>query len=513
MRKSTSIIILSTLSFMGTPAIAITFDPVTHKVVETQDEINQRHDKDDVENWALAHQADGKGDSALYFANKNHADLKALRTDYSTFKDGQTKFNQATATGLVGLAKGIDASNTAISNLQADNEDLSVAVSNNGKAISGVTNTVTEQGSRISELETTTVRQPALENEANARIQESEDRIKGDADLNQRVDGSYAVLANHEDRLVSQEAAQKDTAGRINVIRTEQARQANKQIETDRTVSSVNDTAKRGVSIASKSSAKADDAIRTNEQQNAWITDVQTKADTAVSKVPVFEKGIDEAHERINGLDRKTDQTANDASYARGKADFADQSATQAHQRINGLDAKTDVTNAVVADHETRITSNTNRVANVESGLAQTNDNVNVVYHNTQINAQNIDTLNKDVRSVDRASIERSKAAVFESKAYTDATAQALEAKMDRQYNKVRKEAFAGVAGVAAMTNMPFIPGEGWAVSASTGFYKNASAAAMGLQYQPSATDAFRVSGSISNGGEGAFGAGFTHHF
>ena len=453
MKNTTAIALVSTLVFVGAPAFAI----------------------------------DG---SALFTTTPS--DTTSSNNSAPSFEQTQTQFNQATVNGLVGLAKGLD-----------------------------------NHEQRIGELETTTVRQPALENESNARIKESEERIANDASTNVRVDGAYALLKQQSERSDYQQARIEDNA-------------------------------------------------RQNEDQQVWITDVQTKADTAVSKIPVFEKGIDDNSKRLDGLDRKTDQTANDASYARGKSDFADQSATRAHVRLDGLDTKTDATNTTVArqgdqidnvtkqqtqttyrlnqtnqtvsqlgdrttalevgqrgqtetlndhqsqistlnqtvgDHDARITSNTNRISNVEGGLAQTNQNVSTVYHNTQVNARNIDTLNKDIQTVDRASIERSKAAVFESNAYTDARTQALETKMDQQYNKVRREAFAGVASVAAMANMPFVAGEGWSLSASTGFYKGASAAAMGVQYQPSATDVFRVSGSISNGGDGAFGAGFSHHF
>ena len=209
-----------------------------------------------------------------------------------SFEQTQTQFNQATVNGMSGLAKGMD-----------------------------------NHEQRINELEVTTVRQPALENESKARVKESEERIANDASTNIRVDGAYALLKQQSERSDYQQARIEDNA-------------------------------------------------RQNEDQQVWITDVQTKADTAVSKIPVFEKGIDDNSKRLDGLDRKTDQTAADASYGRGKADFADQSATRAHNRLDGLDTKTDATNTKVASQGDQINSIAKQQTQTTYRLNQTNQTV-----------------------------------------------------------------------------------------------------------------------------------------
>lgn len=545
MKSVITVVALSALTF--TAAQAVSFDPETGMIQETQKEIDDRQDKVGVDNWAYANQANGTANSALYFANKNHAALKETNAAIANQQQHLEVHDQA----MMVLAKGLDTHQQAIGEntrrLNTDDRQLDhLQQVANSQGADIRQNTVGIKQASASASEAKDLAQTANDVNASQDAQIKEEvaeRIKGYTDTNKRVDGAYDVLGNHEGRIVTLEGKEQATSDRVNVIRNEQARQANKQVETDYRISQTKTAASRANAGVSRVDTKVDDEHRTNENQQVWITDVQTKADTAVSKIPVFEKGIDDNSKRIDGLDRKTDQTADDASYARGKADFADGSASRAHERLDGVNTTLKGVQSTQSDHETRITNNAQNISalgqevdtkaskasvtQVQQNLNTTNQQVNTntqniervgqtagqalevgntAYHNTQVNARNID-------SVDRASIERSKAAVFEANAYTDRSKAQLEQRMDQQYNKVRREAFAGVASVAAMSGMPFLQGTGTSIAVGTGFYKGASAAAMGVQYQPSETDAFRVSGSISNGGDGAVSAGFAHRF
>lgn len=576
MRKVTSVAILSTMSFFVANANAVSFDPVTGKVIESQEEANTRHDKEGVANWAFANQADGKASSALYFANKNHADIKEVKATQATYQQqsndafaNQQQHLEVHDQALLGLAKGMDTITASVkeNTRRLDTDDrqldhLQQVANSQGADIRQNTASLKQQEYRIGALEETAVSSEIASNNSEvARVnseealghsleavdsskaalastavldgrvtEETKERILNDTTTNQRIDKSFEVTANHEGRIVSLEDGQKDAAGKLNIVQTAVSRQANKQVETDRHLSQNDSGIQRAQSTASNAKTLAEKAItgnednaRTNENQQVWITKVQTTADFAASKVPVFEAGIDQNSKRIDGIDRNLAQTAGDASYARGKADFLDHRTiemgttieTQGKQ-ITELNNGQAVQDAKLDNHGNRITSLEGRTGAVEKDLSATksqvktntaniqtvNHTANVAYQNTQINAQNI-------HEVDRASAERSKAVLSESKSYTDAA----EQRMDSRVEKLRSDAFSGIAGVAAMANMPIIPGEGWAMSASSGFYKNASAVAVGVQYQPSATDAFKVSGSISNSGDGVYGAGFTHKF
>lgn len=382
---------------------------------------------------------------------------------------------------------------------------------NHSARISTLEDKSSNQEGRIGELETTTVRQPALENESNARIKESEDRIEGDAKLNERTDKAFGTLANHEDRIVDLEGQQSTNTSDIARVKTHQ------------------------------------------------------KADH--DKVKFLDRRHVDTANRINGLDRKTDQNAKDASYAVGKVDYLDKehiaTNNQVYQQadhlkaldadqirqdkeINGKASKGSV-NAL----SDRVSTNENRTTQVEGrttalegrttalevGQAETNQHVetnrqniqkvgntansalkvgNSAYTQAQRNTLRLDghdadiaTLNRNVQAVDQKSIERSRLTLEEANNFTQNKFDQLNSRVD----KVQKEERSGIAGVAAIAGMPAIPGYKWQTSFGAGSFKDASAVAMGVFYQPTPTDAFKFAGALTNGGSNnaVFSGGFTH--
>lgn len=307
---------------------------------------------------------------------------------------------------------------------------------------------------RIDVMEKDTVRQPALENESNARNLESQEREKGDRQLNERTDEAFGVLANHEGRIVNLENSDKAQSDKIqwldkshmedhvrmdaaegnistlkndtqNLTKLAQA-EGFKLIDHDKSINALKeDNAKTKDSInelGDLSNQNADDIdnlkVLTNKnkvgvegntqainnlktqsnmtthraQDNTHRIDGLTDTQKADHDKLVFldERHVDTAN-RVDGLDRKTDQTANDASYAKGKADY--------------LDAEHVKTNAQVYNHEGRIVT----LENADKAQNQSiNDNRTAINNvNTTVNTQggqiagnrnDIDTLQSDMK-------------------------------------------------------------------------------------------------------------------
>lgn len=502
-------------------------------------------------------------------------------------------------------------------------DELDVKTDSHGARIGTLEDKASNQGSRIDELETTTVRQPALENESKARIKESEDRIEGDAKLNQRTDEAFGVLANHEGRIVDLEGRSDATDGKLNIIQNNAARTDNKLIETNRHVNTVEDTAKRALSgVGTVKKSVADNATA--------IDSVKADQKTDHDKIEFLDQRHVDTANRIDGLDRKTDQTANDASYAVGKVDYLDKEhiatnnqvyqqadhlkaldADQIRQddainskaskstvdtltgrvgdnesrttmvegrttsletratnnegrtsslekradkgeartttlesradktdlRTSSLESRTDRNEARTGVIESRTTIVEGRATKLEAGQAETNRQVesnrqniqkvdntanaalkvgNSAYTQAQRNTLRLDghdadiaTLNRSVQAVDQKSIERSRQTLDQANAFTQSKFDQVNSRVD----KVQKEERAGIAGVAAIAGMPAIPGYKWQTSFGAGSFKDASAVAMGVIYQPTPTDAFKFAGALTNGGadNAVFSGGFTH--
>lgn len=243
-------------------------------------------------------------------------------------------------------------------------------------------------GERIDVMEKDTVRQPALENEAAARNLESQEREKGDRQLNERTDEAFGVLANHEGRIVTLENSDKAQGDKIQWLDKSHMEDHVRLDAADGKISTLqNDTG----NLTKLSQAIGNKVI----QQDGQISTLERHQKADHDKVKFLdERHVDTAN-RIDGLDRKTDQTADDASYAKGKADY--------------LDGEHVKTNAQVYDHEGRITTleNADKAQNQSINDNRTAiNNVNTTVNNQggQIagNRQDINALQSDMK--DKAS-------------------------------------------------------------------------------------------------------------
>lgn len=300
---------------------------------------------------------------------------------------------------------------------------------------------------RIDVMEKDTVRQPALENESQARIKESEDRIKGDRDLNARADEAFGVLGNHEGRIVDLENAKKEQGDKIQWLDKSHMEDHGRLDAAEGNISGLQNDTKNLTKLAQVTGLKVMDqdkaiggmkndittlgemtdqnsddidnlkvkanqakvgvegntqainnlkvdASRTNDTVSGHTTQINTlnEAQKADHDKIVFldQRHVDTAN-RVDGLDRKTTQTANDASYAKGKADY--------------LDGEHIKTNEQVYNHEGRIVTleNADKAQNQsinDNRTAINNVNTTVATQGGQItaNRNDINTLQSDMQ-------------------------------------------------------------------------------------------------------------------
>lgn len=120
-----------------------------------------------------------------------------------------------------------------------------------------------------------------------------------------------------------------------------------------------------------------------------------------------------------------------------------------------------------------------------------------------------VDNLNVYVNQSNTYSKSYTDQSVAEAKDYADRG----DAKLSSKIEDVKHRAYSGVAGVAAMANIPSVPGHTFDVGVGVGTFENAASVAVGAHYRPSDDNVFKVSVSKGNEGSAVFGAGYTYGF
>lgn len=80
---------------------------------------------------------------------------------------------------------------------------------------------------------------------------------------------------------------------------------------------------------------------------------------------------------------------------------------------------------------------------------------------------------------------------------------------LDNKIDRVEKRANAGIAGVTAISSIPYVAEDTFSFGMALGHYRNSQAVATGIQYKPSPNTNVRVNASWNNGGDTNVGAGF----
>lgn len=175
--------------------------------------------------------------------------------------------------------------------------------------------------------------------------------------------------------------------------------------------------------------------------------------------------------------------------------------------------AKTDAVNKGQLDEERDA-----RIAGDKQTLKQAMDytDVSIQYSEAKIN--------KRITEEQQACIEGEEQTLAAANRYTDETfGQVTHTVLDnaRQYtdqrfsqldnkiSQVEKRANAGIAGVTAISSIPYVNSERFSFGMAMGHYRDAQAIATGVQYKPTANTNVRLNASWNNGGDTSIGAGF----
>lgn len=188
--------------------------------------------------------------------------------------------------------------------------------------------------------------------------------------------------------------------------------------------------------------------------------------------------------------------------------------------RVDGVQKVQTQHSATLADHETRISTNTSEIKKTQTVVKAQGETL--VNHETRItnNETNISNLSNDYyqfqdtynynNQVINQNMQAYRAqAVQQSKAYTDQQVGQLR-------NEVRdnqKEYRSGIASVAAMANIPVVPGQTFTVGAGIGQFKDRTALAVGVGANISQNVAAKASVGFSNDSDAVVGAGIGFGF
>lgn len=186
------------------------------------------------------------------------------------------------------------------------------------------------------------------------------------------------------------------------------------------------------------------------------------------------------------------------------------------HQYVDSaLEAKVDRQTQYDKDHaqDKKIAQNTQATKTLEEKKLDKRDFDEALNTQGQLNESfdgRIDNNTSAIRNESKARVEGQKAAVQEANTYTDNKFSSLK----RTVEKNKKQANAGIAGVAAMANIPTVSqGSRFAVGAGTGVYGGEQAISVGFSAR--INDSFVTKASVSTSSEGTpvFGAGASYEW
>lgn len=149
-----------------------------------------------------------------------------------------------------------------------------------------------------------------------------------------------------------------------------------------------------------------------------------------------------------------------------------------------------------IADHDVRITNNETNISNLSNDYYQFQDTYN---YNNQV-------INQNMRSY-------SAQAVQQSKAYTDQQVGQLRNDWQQGRSDDQREYRSGIASVAAMANIPVVPGQAVTVGAGIGQFKDRTALAVGVGANIGTNVQVKGSVGFSNGSDAVAGAGIGFGF
>lgn len=272
-------------------------------------------------------------------------------------------------------------------------------------------------------------------------------------------------------------------------------------------------TANTALDKATVADAKAEAAQTTANTALDKATAADTKADTALNKATAADTKADTALDKATAADTKADAAQTTANAAETKADNAQTTADTALD--TAVQAETNAnqyTDNSVTENNKWIVKNISQ-AKTES-VKTSNDYTDSKLKDfkfdgsTILNEANQYTDNS-VKQVYTKSVNYTYSKFNQLKADTDKRFNQVDQRMD----KLDKRVNAGLAGVTAISSIPYVTCDNgcntYSFGMGAGNYKNGNAVAAGLQVKTSANTNFRANLSLDSENNSAVGAGF----
>lgn len=264
---------------------------------------------------------------------------------------------------------------------------------------------------------------------------------------------------------------------------------------------------------------------------NDRATNLETRADSSEQAIRDTQNAAQTANDRATNLETRADTSEQNIRDVQGAAQIANDRASSLETRADGVEAVNARQDSTLADHDTRITSNTSalttkvdkqvfaddqarqdaalksetttrtsQVAKLQSGVDQAqatgdyaNSRIDVANQNIEANRQASIATNKRV-AANTAQLANHEQRITTLEQNTSARFSDLNSKIDDN----RKRASAGIAGVAAMANIPqVLEHQTFAIGAGAGNTDGESALAVGFSARASQNTV--VKASVSN--------------
>lgn len=361
--------------------------------------------------------------------------------------------------------------------------------------------------------------------------------VAQESDLNSRLD-------QHETRITTVEQAQKADADKIVWIDGSTFRAHDRINGLDNKTDTTNNAVLKLNAIQDAQSATLsthDDQLKNNTQDivgtniriNSLKTELETKAsnDTlnnvnntisnVAQQVTTIEGGVNQLKTQTASVEARATHLENQATATEAQAASIEARTGQIENRTdaneahtNTLDARTTATELQTsslaqaqATTSRQVETNRQEILHIGSTVDKVISANNAMYESMTPDNLRVDGLNNSINRVDQASIERSSRVLEQSKQYADQKT----AELRSEISNVRNEERAGIASITALSAVPTLSGKTFDVGIGMGNFKNSTAVAIGMHYQLSDNNAFKLGIATSNSAAPVVGAGFSY--
>ncbi|WP_170144706.1 YadA-like family protein [Zymobacter palmae] len=239
----------------------------------------------------------------------------------------------------------------------------------------------------------------------------------------------------------------------------------------------------------------------------AQAAQTEARAGQLESRTTAVETRTASLEDQASAVQAQAAQTEARAGQLEGRADGYETRATTLEARTSATENQTNSLAQTQATTRRQVETNRQdilRIGNtVDKAITLNGD----TYQSKATEHQRIDGLNDSINRVDHASIERTHRAIDQSRQYTDQKV----AELRSEISDVRNEERAGIASITALSAVPALAGKTFDVGVGMGNFKNSTAVAIGMHYQPSSNNVFSLGVATSNSTAPVVGAGFSY--